>query len=226
VVSDREPRGERDPHRAFEEWLLTAPEEDPPRDLALHALVCPDCQAQIAAIDMLIAIDPARAGMPPVRVVIAGQRYAARRAAVAVGGVAVLAAIGVGGWQLLGATDIGFGPAGETPTQDVLGNTGQPAPSPSAGASVTTEEATGTPSQRPSASASPVPPQSPVIPPPSPLPSVAPPSTTAPSRTPRPRVASPTPAPTASPTPPPPSPTPEITPTPPGETPQPIGEAA
>jgi len=230
-VSGR-PDGERDPHRRFAEWLLASADDDPPRDLAVHASLCPDCQRQIAALDMLTGIEPANAGTPPIRAGGAVRRNAvAGRVAVAVGGVAAVAAIGVGGWRLIEATGLGIGAGGESPTQEVLGNTGQPeathSPIPSHAAS---EQAS--PTTTVEASAQPTVDGSPGLPPVTLPPASIPSPTAGPTRTPRPTsnprgstAPSPTPAPTATP-----APTetpPEVTPTPnPEETPTPVAEAA
>ena len=121
-----------DPHHRFAAWLLAGTDDDPPRDLAVHASLCRDCQRQIASFDMLTAIDTARAGLPPPRALAASRRRStATRLAVAVSGAAAIAAIGLGGWRL--AQVGGLGGASEPPTQAVLGNTGHPeaAPPPS-----------------------------------------------------------------------------------------------
>ncbi len=120
----------RDPHRRFAEWLETNSDDDPPRDLAVHAAVCVACQQRIAALDMLTAIDPALAGMPPVLPVpVAWWPRTVGRAAVVAGGVAALTVVGVGSWRLIEASNL-VGPAVESPTQAVLGGTGAPAPTP------------------------------------------------------------------------------------------------
>ena len=54
----------RDSHERFREWLAAGAEGDPPRDLAVHASVCPECQQSMAALDRLAAIDPGKAGAP------------------------------------------------------------------------------------------------------------------------------------------------------------------
>jgi hypothetical protein len=120
-----------DPHRRFAAWLLAGTDDDPPRDLAVHASLCRDCQREIAAFDMLTAIDTARAGLPPPRAMAAMRRRGtAARVAVAVSGAAAIAAMGVGGWRLAEAA--GLGRASEPPTQAVLGNTGHPETTPPA----------------------------------------------------------------------------------------------
>jgi hypothetical protein len=188
--------GHDDPHRRFAAWLVAAVDEDPPRDLAVHASVCSACQLEISALDMLTAIDISRAGMPPPRALTGRSRLGTTgRMAVAVSGAAAMAVIGVGGWRLAEAGGLGAGPASEAPTQAVLGNTGRPetapAASPSAGAPVTTEESTGSPSPSPAATTS-------IVPLPPPPPAATPRPTAEPSRTPRPSIiiSSPTPAPT------------------------------
>ncbi|MEP6469217.1 MAG: hypothetical protein ABJC24_05550 [Chloroflexota bacterium] len=142
-----------DPHRRFAAWLLAGTDDDPPRDLAVHASVCRECQREIAAFDMLTAIDTVRAGMPPPRELAARRRRGAtERVAVAVSGAAAVVAIGVGGWRLAEAG--GLGTASEPPTQAVLGHTGHPettaAASPSAGTGATTEGSADSPSPSPS----------------------------------------------------------------------------
>ena len=218
-------RDDRDGHRRFGEWLLTAADDEPPRDLAVHASVCPDCQRQIAALDMLTGIELANAGMPPARAGRTERRIGvAGRVAVAVSGVAAVAAIGVGGWRLVDATGIGATPDGESPAQEVLGNTGQPQ-------ATTPPSPSGELSGPPSPSVSPSPSATPLVgSPPGVMPVTTPPpvttrppaATARPTRTPRPTSTppSPTPAPTATP-----EPTPEATPTP-VETPTPVPEAA
>lgn len=213
-------RPARDPHQRFSEWLETITEDDPPRDLAVHAAVCAGCQQRIAAIDMLTAVDPALAGIPQVGAVPAPAAWllTTGRAAVMVGGVAALVAVGIGSWRFIQASGLA-GETVESPTQAVLGGTGAP-------------EATSSPSappslQQPSSDASPsgaqptaqppsvVPPTAIAQPTPPPLQPTARP-TAHPTATPR---TTRTPAPTAVPTP---VPTPVVTPTPTPEPPTPV----
>jgi hypothetical protein len=209
-----------DPHGRFAAWLLAA-DDDPPRDLAVHASVCSACQLEIAAFDMLTAIDLGRAGMPPRALAGRSRLGTAGRVAVAVSGAAAMAAIGVGGWRLAEAGGLGAGPASEAPTQAVLGNTGHPetAPvaSPSAGAQATAEGLDEPPSPSSAATTGSVP-----LPQP---PAATPRPTTAPSRTPRPSIiiSSPTPAPTQEVTP---APSPTVEPSTPEPSPSPAAEAA
>ena len=149
MARDREART-RDPHRRFTQWLETKGDDDPPRDLAVHAAVCVACQQRIAALDMLTAIDPSLAGMPPVLPlpVVVWPRMVGRAAVVA-GGVAALTVVGIGSWRLIEDSNLA-GPAGASPTQAVLGGTGAPAPTsppslpaspqPSSGKPSTTEQ--------------------------------------------------------------------------------------
>jgi hypothetical protein len=208
-----------DPHRRFAAWLETISDDDPPRDLAVHAAVCVACQQQIAALDMLTAIDPALAGMPPVLpVTVAGLPRTAARAAVVAGGVVALTVVGVGSWRLIEASNLVVGPAVESPTQAVLGGTGEPettaSPSMPASAQPSSDEPS-TAEQPPTAQPSVVVPP-PIIAEPTPppaRPTVRP--TVRPTATPRPPTPAPTPLPTPVPTPPStPPPTPEPTPTP------------
>jgi hypothetical protein len=192
-----------DRHGRFAAWLLAAAEEDPPRDLAVHASLCSECQLEIAAFDMLTGIDLGLAGMPPPRALTGRSRlHTARRVAVAVSGAAAMAAIGVGGWRLAEAGGLGAGPASEPPTQAVLGNTGHPesppAASRSAGNPATSQESAGS-SPSPSAGASAGASASGgLVPLPPPPPAVTPRPAATPSKTPRPSIiiATPTPVPT------------------------------
>ena len=208
-------------HQRFMEWLLAASDEDPQRDVAVHASVCHDCRQAIAALDMLTAIDSARAGQPPLRSLQGRPPRTATRVVAAVGGVAAVAAIGIGGWRLVDANALRFGAATESPTQAVLGNTGQPEatlePSPSASASGSADEAS--PSLSPSPRPAPAAPATPGLSPPNPPPaSTVPPTarpTVNPTATPQPSMIPPTPSPSPQPTPevtPPPPPTPDPTP--------------
>ena len=207
----------RDPHRRFAEWLEASSDDDPPRDLAVHAAVCVACQQRIAALDMLTAIDPALAGMPPVLPVpVAGWPRTISRAAMVAGGVAALAVVGVGSWRLIEASNL-VGPAVESPTQAVLGGTGAPEPTAPPTMPASAQPSSDEPStseQPPTAQPSVVVPPPPIIGQPTPppvQPTVRP--TVRPTPTARPPT--PTPRPTASPTPlPTPTPTPQPTPTP------------
>ena len=81
----------RESHERFREWLAAGAEGDPPRDLAVHASVCPECQQSMAALDRLAAIDPGKAGAPrqafiPAVVTVPAQASPAK----AVAGAAIL----------------------------------------------------------------------------------------------------------------------------------------
>jgi hypothetical protein len=221
VARDKE-SARRDPHRRFAEWLETHTEEDPPRDLAVHAAVCAACQQRIAALDMLTAIDPAAAGIPPQQALATrGWLRTTGRAAVMVGGLAALLAVGIGSWRLIQASAL-LGPAIESPTQAVLGGTGLPEPTPTTSVLPTESPSTvePTPSQPGGTERPPegTPPPIIVQPTPPPVvptvqPTVRQTATPRPTRTPAPTQA-PTPPPTPPPTPTPEPPTPEPTPTP------------
>jgi hypothetical protein len=237
-------RPERDPHARFEAWLLAGGATELPRDVALHASVCPGCGSSIAAFDALAAIDPGRAMLPPSRG-IHGARDNARgvawmRMLVPVGGVVtagVLVAVGIA--QLAPGAPGGLGSDPST-TQDVLGATGRPAapspgatglfggelsqsPTPSpAGASPTSSAQPTQPGTDPSVGPTAVPTARPTgtqtsAPTATASPSVAPTATASPSPSSTP-AATPTPSPTPTaaptPTPTPPPPTPEPTPEP------------
>ena len=214
MARDREART-RDPHRRFAQWLETNSDDDPPRDLAVHAAVCMACQQQIAALDMLTAIDPTLAGMPPVLPVpVVLWPRTVGRAAVVAGGFAALTVVGIGSWRLIGDSNPA-GPAVESPTQAVLGGTGAPAPTPPPSTPASPQPS----SNEPSISEQPRTAQpSVVVPPPingQPTPPPVQPTvrpTVRPTATPRPPTQ--TPLPTSSPTPTAPTPTLEPTPTP------------
>jgi cytoskeletal protein RodZ len=222
VARGKEP-DDRDPHLRFSAWLETNSDEDPPRDLAVHAAVCGACQRQIAALDLLTAIDPALAGMPPARpVATRGWLLTSGRAAVMVGGVAALAVVGVGGWRLIEASEL-LGPPVESPTQAVLGGTGAPEPTPTASVAAT-EQPSSTEATPPEAAASQRPSEvapsvvvQPTPPPaiPTAQPTVRPTATARPTRSPAPTAVPPTPTPVSpAPTAIPPTPTPLATPIP------------
>jgi hypothetical protein len=46
-----------DLHDRLAAWLDVSPHNDPPRDVAVHAAFCADCQRRVAALDALAAID-------------------------------------------------------------------------------------------------------------------------------------------------------------------------
>jgi hypothetical protein len=199
-----------DPHARFSAWLAAGAHGEPPRDLALHASVCPECTGAIAAIDLLSQIDPGRAKMPfwegayeeP-----GGLIRAARFAAAAAGVMLVAVVVGIGAAQLIVGVrgSDGVALSSETPQQGVLGGGGTPAASSDAGsapASTATPTASpsdepGTPFIIPTARVTPRPTAVPTrTPKPTPTPVVTPSSTPTPTDTPSP-TASPTPAPSA-----------------------------
>lgn len=212
-------------HQRFHEWLLAGAPGEPPRDAALHASACDRCLGDAAAMDALLAVDVAGAGMP---LLLAGpprpMRSAGVRALRAVGGVTavgllVLAAmIGAGALrENTGAPGIATAPTGSPDGEGILA--GGPSFTPAASADAASATASADPSAltsgEPTASevageATPTLPPF-VAPPP---PAITPGPTTA--ITPRPTTA-PTPVPTIVPTESPtstPSPTVAATPTP------------
>jgi hypothetical protein len=193
-----------DPHARFSAWLTAGAHGEPPRDLALHASVCPECTGAIAAMDLLSQIDPGRAKMPfwegpdeeP-----GGLIRAARFAAAAAGVMLVAVVVGIGATQLIVGVrgSDGVALSSETPQQGVLGGGGSPAASPDAGsAPASTATPTASPSDEPgtqftitTALPTPRPTVAPTrTPRPTPTPTVTPSSTPTPTDTP-----SPTPSP-------------------------------
>jgi len=229
-VHDQQRAGDGAAHERFVAWLRDPSGQEPSRDVALHAYVCPACARWIAASDALESIDPGRAPLPSSRPAPAplsrGLRRAGGMAAVA-GGLTLAAAVAG-----FGLAQLASGPLGlfTDRTGAVLGATGSPARTPGAVGGGTpppgsvelggiggevgpspTPTPTPVPTRRPAATTAPVavtprPTATPhATPPPTPMPSV----TSTPSPTPIPTPTA-TPTPTAVPTP---SPTPEPTPT-------------
>ena len=125
-------------HRRFQEWLAAGADGEPPRDLAVHASVCADCQRSIAALDRLAAIDPSRAAMPAARETVPEARGGAVRMGRLVGaaaGVLFSAVIlGIGASQLISLSRSGqVGQATPTPGQGQFFTT---TPEPSSGESI------------------------------------------------------------------------------------------
>ena len=222
-MSPRQRTDRRDPHATIDAWLIEGAEEDLPRDLAVHASLCPDCRMRIAAFDMLAAVKLDQAGFPPLRAAALGPAGPRRGVALAAGGVVAVSAVAtvaaVMGTSWRPSPDTVGGAATERPTQAVLGNTGQPQPT----ARSASQTPSGTPTASPTATSIPLPTAAPVVTPPptgpaslpAPTPTLRP--THAPTATPRPSAspaATATPSPTPVITPEPPTPTPEPTPTP------------
>jgi hypothetical protein len=211
-----------DPHGRFDDWLLAGARGEPARDLALHASLCAACTARISAIDLLTAVDPGRAPMPPFLVGAAGRPITAVRRAsrlvAAFAGVTVAAAlIGLAGWRMIDLQRLAErvdANAGERPGQAVLGGTGESSQPPSPAATVaapSSSEPTATPRPTQAAGASAPPAPQPILPGATPRPSTPRPSLPAnPSISVSPS-ASATPTAAGSPTP---TPTAPVTPTP------------
>jgi hypothetical protein len=114
-----------DPHLRFRTWLLDGAQGDPPRDLALHASLCADCMALVAAHDALAHIDVGRAPLPPLRPTPIRSTTPLRQA----GGfaVAITTMILVGGAVIVVALQILGRAAGEPEkTGGVLAASGSP----------------------------------------------------------------------------------------------------
>ena len=212
-----------DLHARFRDWLLAGSDEELPRDVAVHASVCGECQASAAAMDMLTAVDPSQAGMPPLRNAVLVDRYPTRRrVALATGGAlaaTAFAAVATGALRLPPRVELNgtASPGGGAPTQEVLGNTGVPQASPTSAAPSPRASARAT--ARPSLGAS-TPPLVSIAPTTAPIltPAATPTQRPGASRTPRPSASNPpaTPSPLATPslTPEEPTPTPSFTETP------------
>lgn len=199
-----------DLHDRFTAWLVNGAGDDLPRDVALHAYACPECQRHTAAFDTLSLVDLARAPLPASRASSPQPVRGApvRRIAAGVAVVALLAlAVGLGAPRLLGLGG-GDPAAGDAPRNEgVLGGTPRPRPTATATASAT---ATPTPTPEPTPAVATLAPVPTAPPPVAPPPPTAPPADTPP---PPPETPAPTPPPTATPEPPTPSPTPAPAPT-------------
>jgi hypothetical protein len=191
-----------DLHGLFLAWLDAGGSAALPRDVAVHASVCPVCQHRIAALDALRAIDPGRAALPPSRVADAaatgGMRAAGRFAAAAVGITVVGAILAVGAGRLVADRLAGPAPAG-----GVLGIEGSPAVTPTANptaAATTRATATGSPSANARSTLAPAAPDPTVAPRPvTPRPTARPTPVQTPTPTPT-AVRSPSPSTSAAPT--------------------------
>jgi len=204
-----------DPHVRFLAWLTAGASGEPPRDLAVHASVCPACQASIAAYDRLSTIDLGRAApvAPRRSQDMAGALIGAGRIAAALAGVVVAAAIvGLGAAQLVAGMrgaplNSQVAVVSESPEGTVAGNTGLPEATTSPDVT-TSPDASPSPSNVPFGTPLPIPTARVTI-----NPGNTPASTPAPTAVPTP-VATPVPTVAATPTPTPVPPTPTPTPTP------------
>lgn len=168
-----------DPHERFHLWLTAGAEGDPPRDLAVHASVCPGCRQSIAALDLLANVDPRRASMPLAAAATErrGLLRAGRLTSAAAGIILGAVILGIGASQLIAMTRTGTAAsratASPTPAQTVLGSeaTAQPTPSPTLSAQTLTPLTTPSPTAQPTATPRPTPRPTPV---PTPVPTAAP----------------------------------------------------
>jgi len=190
-------------HQRFRDWLTSGAEGDPPRDVAVHASVCPECRSSIAALDLLARVDPGMASMPAEPTGLERGRLAS--AGRLAGATAVLfsaAILGVGVSQLIGISRP-TGPiaqASASPVQNVLGEAATQQPvegaTPTAPPETLTPLGTAEPTQGP-----PLPTPWPYVTP-APTPRATPKPTSTPTAVPTPTpAASRTPTPTESPTP-------------------------
>jgi hypothetical protein len=209
-------------HDRFADWLaarVSGADDDPPRDLALHAAGCERCLRSATAIDTLDRIDVGLAAPPPLRAEPV-RRGSIRRAQVARYAVAGAALVLLAGSVAIGSSWLGERRSTESsevrgsPPEGVLAGV----PSPTLRVRVSPTPTT-KPSERPSGSAEPsespsedgpapsfATPQPTSQPFPPPAPTAAPTFTAQPTPT-----VAPTPLPTPTPTP---EPTPSPTPTP------------
>ena len=176
----RQSRSTDRPHRRFHDWLVAAPSGDPPRELAVHAASCLECQRIVAAMDDLASVDLGLAGLPEAPAM--SGRFAwlivTRRAAMAGAALAAFAAVAFIGWRfflapeetLLGANSLA------SPTQAVQGGVGSPQPSAVVGAygSPVPGSPGADPTGGPDATAAPSPSIGPPVPGQTPIPSVQP----------------------------------------------------
>lgn len=221
------------PHHRFTDWLASGASGEPPRDLAVHAASCPECQSRIAAMDALAMVDLGLAGLPEEQSKASGVAwpYLARRGAMSASGLAAVIAVAFIGWRFFLAPEVGVG-IDSSPTQVILGGASslQPSATPGADGSLVPGSTPGaTPPDTPGATIPPFGPTPPLGPPApgqppfvpgsptsGPLPTFGPGVTPAPTTGPGPSQ----PPPTQPPTPPPTQPPPTQPPTPP-PTPQP-----
>jgi len=213
-------------HDRFADWLLSGAADELPRDVALHAYACPECQRLTWAFDALAEVDLMRAELPPLQVSarVGGVMVPASWRRLAAGMTVMIllgTAVAIGGSRLLGLGDATVPAGRDTPRNEgVLGGSGGPSATASASPSVSASPtATPAPSVDPTSAVGPVstpaPPAPTQAPPSTPIPTPAPVAPDTPPPPPPPTPEPPTPAPTPEPpTPPPPSPTPTPGPTP------------
>ena len=87
-------------HDEFDAWISAGANEDPPRDVALHASGCDICLRLAASFDALAAVDPGLAPAPPLRAARVSplSRAPARVARSAAAAVAVVAVSLLAAW--------------------------------------------------------------------------------------------------------------------------------
>ena len=210
-----------DLHDRFAAWLDVAPHTDPPRDIAVHAAFCADCQCRIAARDALAAIDVGSAGPLSVVPSLAGRSPTApgpfhiRPYARVLSAVVLGVATGVIVVQSMRPPAVSSSASSPTPIAvgAVLGATGTAAPSARSSVEPSLKRISAAPARTPSTTAPestdppivaplPQPTLAPITPGPTPVTSTAPTPSIAPSVAPSPSI-SPTPpaTPASTPTP-------------------------
>jgi hypothetical protein len=103
-------------HDRFLSWLLGRARGELPRDAALHASACEDCQQRAIAYDALLAIDPGASPLPVVPGIVDARRgliplEIPQQAIVLTAVVLLAVAVGIGTGGLLGGrTDVGNAP--------------------------------------------------------------------------------------------------------------------
>jgi hypothetical protein len=115
-----------DVHRRATDWINRFGATEPPRDVAVHARYCDECQRAIRAVDLLLNVDVGRAALPAVEPIPIPARPLAPR--LVVGGASLFVLIMAGLTVMDGMQTIAT--ASPTPAQEVLGGGGSPVPSP------------------------------------------------------------------------------------------------
>jgi hypothetical protein len=116
-----------DVHRRATDWINRFGASEPPRDVAVHARYCDECQRAIRAVDLLLSVDVGRAALPPVDPIPLPARPLAPR--LVVGGASLFVLVMAGLTVIDGMQTIATTPS-PSPLQGVLGGAGSPAPSP------------------------------------------------------------------------------------------------
>jgi hypothetical protein len=116
-----------DLHRRATDWINRFGAGEPPRDVAVHARYCDECQRAIRAVDLLLNVDVGGSALPAVEPIVLPARPLAPR--LVVGGASLFVLVMAGLTVMDGMQTIAIN-ASPTPAQGVLGGGGSPAPSP------------------------------------------------------------------------------------------------